>query len=457
MQNGVALLFGVVLFALIGISIVIAIAGTADHERERDKRTAAALVQAKTALLGFATGVDLAGLEERPGDLPCPDTNNDGVEDPCPSSALRLGRLPWRTLGLPDLRDGDGERLWYAVSNNFKNNPRTDCNVPPPPLITPPYPHNFGCLNSDTRGTITIRNSAGTIVNDGTEGSLTPDLDSLATAAIAIVISPGATLVRELAAGSQVRTVGTASVLDPTNYLDVIGSEDNAVFTDGTTDGFIAGPIYDTNSRLLVNDRILAITYQDLVPVLEQRVVREVYRCLDAYALSSFGLYPWAADIGESGLNNDYADVTDNRVGRLPESFVASTSDSGCPLSKSCMPTVWPGPPACHLSAASGWWKNWRSQIFYSVADAYKPQDLATPPACSPGTCLTVNSPTGPVVDRRYFVAIAGRRLTGQIRDEPDKRAIPANYLELENAGVTPDVFQAGPPTATFNDLGTYK
>jgi hypothetical protein len=31
--------------------------------------------------------------------------------------AERLGRLPWKTLGLPDLRDGDGERLWYAVSS----------------------------------------------------------------------------------------------------------------------------------------------------------------------------------------------------------------------------------------------------------------------------------------------------------------------------------------------------
>jgi hypothetical protein len=25
----------------------------------------------------------------------------------------RMGRLPWKTLRLPDLRDGHGERLWY--------------------------------------------------------------------------------------------------------------------------------------------------------------------------------------------------------------------------------------------------------------------------------------------------------------------------------------------------------
>jgi hypothetical protein len=34
--------------------------------------------------------------------------------------AQRLGRLPWKTLGLPDLRDGHGERLWYAVSTKYK-------------------------------------------------------------------------------------------------------------------------------------------------------------------------------------------------------------------------------------------------------------------------------------------------------------------------------------------------
>ena len=51
----------------------------------------------------------------RLGDLPCPDRDDDGDADAvpgCDTAALALGRLPWKTLGLPDLRDGDGERLW---------------------------------------------------------------------------------------------------------------------------------------------------------------------------------------------------------------------------------------------------------------------------------------------------------------------------------------------------------
>src|SRR5262249_17835018 len=90
-----------------------------------DKVTSAALVQARAALTGVAAGVNLTGAQ-RPGDLPCPDLNNDGTaEASCSTLVSRIGRLPWKTLGLPDLRDGAGERLWYAVSTNFKNNPRT--------------------------------------------------------------------------------------------------------------------------------------------------------------------------------------------------------------------------------------------------------------------------------------------------------------------------------------------
>ena len=125
---------------------------------ERDKKTAEALAQAKEALIGYAINVQFPNSNScyntfthinncpRPGELPCPDTNNDGSADSCSNQSDRLGRLPWKTLGLPDLRDGSGERLWYAVSNNFKNNPRGNCYTA----------GSSGCLNSDTMGTISV-------------------------------------------------------------------------------------------------------------------------------------------------------------------------------------------------------------------------------------------------------------------------------------------------------------
>jgi len=74
---------------------------------------------AKEALIGYA-----AASATRPGQLPCPDMNNDGFAEAadtglngCPSG--NVGRLPWRTLGLEDMREGAGERLWYAVAPDF--------------------------------------------------------------------------------------------------------------------------------------------------------------------------------------------------------------------------------------------------------------------------------------------------------------------------------------------------
>src|SRR5690606_16409670 len=92
--------------ALLTVLLVLGIAATAvaytrigptDIEIERDKRSAAALAQARDALIGRA-----AADSTRPGSLPCPDIDNDGdAESPvtyggvCPSY---IGRFPWKTL-----------------------------------------------------------------------------------------------------------------------------------------------------------------------------------------------------------------------------------------------------------------------------------------------------------------------------------------------------------------------
>ncbi len=126
-QKGVALL---VLLALLGITatvLIMRISASAADTTDQDRRTAEALGLAREALIARA-----ANDATSPGSLPCPDlvTNivgnvpNDGVADlfagpNCPSY---IGRLPWKTLGLPDLRDGYGERLWYVLSPNFRDN-----------------------------------------------------------------------------------------------------------------------------------------------------------------------------------------------------------------------------------------------------------------------------------------------------------------------------------------------
>src|SRR5215470_15938884 len=139
---------------------------------QRDEATQAALKQAKEALIGYA-----ALRPTRPGALPCPDLDDNGIAGGnhpdygnnselfpggihggtnCDTPGKRIGRLPWRTLGLPDLRDSSGERLWYAMSDNFRN------------IGTP--------INSDTPGQLTVTGIAP------------------ASNVIAIIFAPGATL-----------------------------------------------------------------------------------------------------------------------------------------------------------------------------------------------------------------------------------------------------------------------
>jgi type II secretory pathway pseudopilin PulG len=133
-QFGSALLVFVALI-LAAMSFVIVKALNSSTEAGRNETNAAVLAQAKQALIAYA-----ATYRDYPsflcptlgpscpfGYLPCPDTNNDGITElNCGATNVSvIGRLPWKTLGLPPLRDSNGECLWYAVSGRAKYNPPT--------------------------------------------------------------------------------------------------------------------------------------------------------------------------------------------------------------------------------------------------------------------------------------------------------------------------------------------
>jgi hypothetical protein len=508
----------IILLFLVGLGVVALVYGLATPAKEsieRDKKTAAALAQAKEALLGFAAGIDLsAGGAPRPGDLPCPDLDNDGTADtPCAGSAV--GRLPWQRLGLPDLRDGDGERLWYAVSSNFKNNPRTTCN---PPAQT------AGCLNSDTRGTINLRDRAGNVASNGNDawGSFNP------SAVIAVIIAPGAVLQRQGAPAAQDRSCAgdsnvaacqatqvctgptfTATALcNPVNYLDVFtgafGTEDNANFAEtgnaangfvgNAANGFIMGDILGAGGNLLVNDRFLAITYADLMPLLERRVVKEAFNCLTGYAAASNGRYPWAADMALSAAG-DYSSRQDVRFGRMPDSFSQTLVGTGSlldavlvavvnlvctvlPSVPGCMSNSWPPAatsPPCYIPPGGGaWWLNWKEHVFYGVAEAYEPRatvqilppGVVVPAPGGCGSCLEVNPPST-ANNKRLTVMVAGKRLENpvevggtfgppqELRNTTLRKSNPLNYLEHENGNNTgtSNIYSQQPTAVNFNDV----
>lgn len=251
---------------------------------EREKITRAALAQAKDALVGYAAGLNYSGTE-RPGNLPCPD--NDGFGFPatsCNDNGVRIGRLPWKTLGLPDLRDGYGEPLWYAVSENFKKATAV------------------GALNTNTPGNLSITGSAP------------------ASNVIAIVFSGGPVLGaqdRNPGASSTCTTTGTvrAKNLCPANYLE--GGNENADTT------FVSGP-----STAAFNDRLLAITHDMLFPAVELRVAREARIVLAAF-FAARSYLPFANDYSGSP-----AGCVPSSSGRLPVNPTSCGQDSS--------PWVWP-------------------------------------------------------------------------------------------------------------------
>lgn len=453
MQNGAALMVMLVIMILGAAAFLLASLNSSALQNSRDRITADALAQAKEALIGYAVKIQIsassASNQPRPGDLPCPDTNNDGLqESSCGNAAgstgqaARLGRLPWKTLGLPDLRDASGERLWYAVSNNFKYNTR-----------------NTALLNSDTPGTITVRDATGNIIHNGCAAFGLPACPTPGTAdaafgtgAVAVIIAPGGVLTRQGSASSQDRSSG---VNIASNYLDIatLGgiAHDNQNFADASSlDGFIQGSIkiYDPASNsysLILNDQLLVVTQDNLMPSLQKRVAAEVKLCLTEYANNNHGRYPWAVPLTDL----TYQDTSNQLFGRIPDSLNNSYTDSG-----NIMNFQWE--PNCNTHnniTPSTWWKNWREMVFYGLADAYKPMAGAPAPAANAcataAACLSINPPSANA-DKQFIVIVAGKMLGAQ-STRPANKSTLSNYLEAPN-GNAASPFAQSAVSATFND-----
>ncbi len=412
-QRGIALLLFLFLTIGIGVTLALTAWNSSRTRLEQEHNTQLALQQAKEALIAYATSI-YPVLNDRPGDLPCPDQNNDGKkETSCGSGAgsnqaTRLGRLPWKSLGLPDLRDASGERLWYAVSNNFKENTR---HLP---------------LNSDTTGSFQVVDPSGSII---------PNV-------IAVIIAPGPPLQRLNAGSVQDRSPGGEN--NPANYLDETASEDNAEFLENTSNGFISGIVRDPLGRILVNDTMTVITYDDLMRMLEKQVATTVLNCLTSYAaynvggINNFGRYPWAVEMS-APATPPYIDTPNTVFGRVP-TLLTNTN-----LTAPNMLSAWGSIPSCTIT--HNWFQNnWREHVFYAIADAYKPGSVA--PSCP--MCLKV----GPINNVQVVVMVGRKTLPGQNRTN---KTVIANYLEGENATPYDGIFVSSAISSTFNDLLVFK
>ena len=232
------------LVALAGVSLVLLLRLDAATNRfVRDYSSMPALQEARAALLGYAVSYADTHPGHGPGFLPCPDRDNDGATDggscALAPNATTMGRLPYETLEIPRVMDHAGEVLWYALADNYRNNPK-------------------GVLNSDTPGNFTV--------------DARDDI-------VAVVFAPGP----PLAAQSR----GTAAEQrDVSNYLEGDNADKNARFVTQ------AGALQDGHDQDTFNDRLLVITRQELMQAVEKRVLGEVARALTDYQKNN-GAYPW--------------------------------------------------------------------------------------------------------------------------------------------------------------------
>ena len=150
----------------------------------------------------------------------------------------------------PRLRDGAGERLWYALSDNFRNNPKL-----------------AGGLNSETLAQLILDGASGP--NDKV---------------VALIIAPGV----ELAAQNRTLFPGAVAHYLESNNASV--GDQSFVSADASVD---------------FNDRVVAITRAELMGAVERRVMGEVSRVLQDYKLTYGGgvSYPWLSPFGDPKID----------------------------------------------------------------------------------------------------------------------------------------------------------
>jgi len=296
-QRGLALVVMAVMVVLGATYVVIAQLDPVGRRLDQDRASLVALKDAKEALVGYAVNATETFMSQQiphPGGLPCPDTDNDGVaEAACTTPNSRIGRLPWKTLGASDLRDARGERLWYALSANFRN-------------------ASGVVINSDTAGTLTVKN-----------GSV-----DQATNAVAVLFAPGNAI------QGQSRSTSEQNLVQM--YLE--GRNNYAMDASATNDD-----IFDTaDSSDVFNDKLAVLTIADLMGPVEASVASRLQSLAKYYIYNPtnpassttyygrWGVFPYPATFANPATSL-YLGDSSRTEGLLPITATQSNVQWGTP------------------------------------------------------------------------------------------------------------------------------
>lgn len=326
-QRGYALLVFVALLLTAASAVTVKALNRSSENSQiaRDRITAAALAQAKEALIGYAITYRDNHSNEVWGYLPLPDlgSSRNGTPQEGNSSAnfsgnsknlSVIGRLPWRTLDLQPLRDGQGECLWYAVSGSFQNTQKADA------------------LNWDSLGHFDVYSSNGT-----SSGTTSMTGANYTQRPVAIIFSAGAVLTGQSRATSATDNVTTCGGnYDAHNYLDsystnsninniinyFAGSSNNstayAYNLSSTSNGSLLGAAdlaapkniifgdTDVSGSKIVNDRMLTITADEIFHAIIKRndFSGQIAALLDDPVFVAYLQQPSLVVAGNKGTDN---------------------------------------------------------------------------------------------------------------------------------------------------------
>lgn len=397
----------------------------------RKNRNAEVLNRAKQVLIGYVAAQAAKTGEDRPGALPCPeapadfnDPANEGtVSYPC--TLPKVGRFPWRSLGLDKLVDASGEPLWYVVSPGWAG--------------------------------------ANTVINSNSQGQL--NVDGVANDSVALIIAPGPAFSVPACgintAWNQVRP--TSGTPDWRNYLEC----ENATYPTPDATFVTTGPSGS------FNDQVVRITAADIMPAIEaaiaNRIEREIVPALkDVYLAPNWGLttwppgpsppgvldriYPYAAPFGNPDTAN-FSGTSVTTRGLLPLAHSETFPGSGV----ACTSGV--ADPRCNPTLVS--WVNWSTaspSISYtgigvtltSGCSYWGPTDYAVCSGTYTGTPtqITVSGPqsNGAMSLRAVNAAATGLVFWFDLLSGSFTSLSPSPSLRLNNNGTLTASITATPP-----------
>lgn len=315
-QSGYAL---VIMLVLLIAASVYAIVDRATFLSQKNQITASsgdALQQAKEALLAFAATYSDQHSDEVFGYLPCPDRTGDGISDAnlngteCGAAGgTVVGLLPWRTLGLEDLRDAQGNCLWYAVSGNYKASASSKVTG----------------MNWDQQAMITVRDHLGSVL------AAPQSLTETSGGAAAVIFLPNQPLSTQNRVADTSVACGMSPAANPTNQ-----------FIESLTD--LATAIVGQPGSTTNNDQLAWIS------------PKEIFTRVKARKGSILPELVYSLERSRTELNNYFGTLTS-----LPTPANPTANGS---LTYGYLPT---SITALSTSALSNYLTNWRSLFRYAV------------------------------------------------------------------------------------------